>query len=289
MSDDGVVLCSGLIELVVCPHTGKITNMRVCSSTVDKNSLLVTEPLDSFPVKDAHEDDIFDIRSAWGIDECFPYVGSYPECGVRDHGWIWGVSSKAQVRQDEVVNEWTLPKGEVFRRSIVSRVPSGGAIGCFDFSVTHPRSVLTFQDGLGCLGIFASHALFSAEAGDVLEVWDGEEGRRERKLCWRGVFPAPDKRVARKFFVSGQKGLVAILFRKNLGIQIRIACQKDLPHLGIWWCNNGWGDGRTHQTIGIEPTNALTDGPVFQQVSSCCEERNPVTERYSYEISWLAR
>jgi hypothetical protein len=261
----------------------------VCSPDGNKASLLVSEPSDSYRVKDVHEKDVFCIRSAWGSDECFPSVGGYPEFGMRDHGWIWGASSGLQASQNEVVNEWSLPRGDSFRRSILAKNPSDGVIGRFDFSVTHPRFVATSQGEFGCFGVYASHALFAAEAGDVLEVWDreeGEQGEQERTLCWRGVFPNPADRVAQKFFVTGKNRLEAILIRKQLRIQIRVICGKELPHLGIWWCNNGWGDGRAHQTIGIEPTNALSDGPVFQEDESNKFSNSCVTERFSYEFKW---
>jgi hypothetical protein len=288
MSQKELILRSGMVEMHFCLYSGKMTSMSACLPSGEKAPLFVSEPSDSHRGSPVHASDIFDIRSAWGSDECFPSVGAHPECGMRDHGWIWGAFSEMQQLQNGVSHKWQIPGDVVFKRNVFAAPSADGVAALFCFEVTHPRFVKVLQSDLSCLGVYASHALFSVDEGDVLEICSEADSQDGQKVFWRGEFPNSTSPVARKFFVTGGKKLSAHLMRKKLGIRVKVNCEDNLPHLGIWWCNNAWGDGRPHQTIGIEPTNALSDGPIFQK-DSHPGNQGKVTGRYSYEISLIPK
>ncbi len=286
MTTETYILKSGNTEIVLCEKTGKVVDLRVLLAEGKSISLLVQRPQDALAPSSPQADDIFDIRSAWGIDECFPSVAGYPKMGMRDHGLIWGSPAILQKRQNWLLTEWNLTERDIFRRDIVAMNPCDDATGRFAFSLAFPSYFNTSYPDFGCKSIFASHALFAAEAGDVLEIWDGEESEYKSTLCWRGFFPNADEKVAQKFFITGRRKLVARLFRKHLRLEIKVVCQENVPHLGIWWCNNGWGDGRIHRTIGIEPTNIASDGPIFQPFQRPSIQFPVETANFTYEISW---
>ncbi len=265
-------LQSSFSSLHVCPDTGKVVDIQCEKADGSIHSLLVSKPSD-FSIRSPGLSDVFDIRHAWGMDECFPSVGAHPECYLRDHGWIWNSLGTHQHLENSLVSEWALWDNQFFQRSIST--PNQVALGCasstsapgFLVSTRFPRVLSMPQNDLRISSLYAAHALFAAEESDILEIWAGER-EQEGAICWRGVFPESRKTVARKFFVEGRGKLWARLIRSRLGIEIKIICGDGLPHLGIWWCNNGWGDGRSHRTIGIEPTNHLSDGPIFRSLDT---------------------
>ncbi|MEY2988968.1 MAG: hypothetical protein RJB13_2489, partial [Pseudomonadota bacterium] len=72
--------------------------------------------------------------------------------------------------------------------------------------------------------------------------------------------------IASKFYIeTGKSGAFATsIVSKSRNLRIDVIQDNSLPWLGIWWCHNGWGDGRPHSTVGIEPTNIPSDGPVLR-------------------------
>ncbi|MEN9529389.1 MAG: hypothetical protein RI932_1262, partial [Pseudomonadota bacterium] len=169
-----------------------------------------------------------------------------------------------------------------FKRTIsaASKSLPANRLGAFEFQVQFDTSVPLqtfnpeFHASLRAKSIYASHTLFAAEPGDVVE-WGVVLENNVLNEVLHSDFSiqilasrkfAPDSQpVASKFYVqTSQKGLFCTsLVRKRLGVRIDVLQESNLPWVGIWWCHNGWGDGRPHSTVGIEPTNLPSDGPVL--------------------------
>ncbi len=161
---------------------------------------------------------------------------------------------------------WTLPSGVTVQRRITALPPASGECASFGFEFDFPAQValthLASAEPLSCLGLYAAHALFAVDTDDVLQIWE-VSGEGNSTFVWEGKFPEPTLRQAQKFYVSARGGIEARLFRRNFGVEVRLNSHAQLNHMGIWWCNSGWGDGREHRTVGIEPTTHPSDGPVF--------------------------
>lgn len=283
------------LRLDIAAATGKILDLRVQLPAGAHASLLVAPLADEFAAECHGENasrDQFTIAHAWGADECFPTVTAHAAPPLRDHGELWG--RHAQTRTGRSGNEtsppegrhetvWQLPfatpQGEplTFHRTLsttlpthpamLSSWPAAALLGHFHTRISFPSRIMA---GLDCLeGLYAAHALYQAEEGDLFTVRAATGADTiftpSAEVVWEGVFPAPSAPGAQKFYVNAPRGMVlgSCLERRRLGIEVWIVHVRGLPSLGVWWCNDAWGDGRTHRTIGIEPTTHPSDGPVF--------------------------
>jgi len=81
----------------------------------------------------------------------------------------------------------------------------------------------------------------------------------------RRTFAPDEKPVASKFYIEAGKScaFATSILSERRKVRGDVIQESSLPWLGIWWCHNAWGDGRPHSTIGIEPTNIPSDGPVL--------------------------
>ncbi len=282
-----ITLASGGVDLAISPVSGKIRGIYVKTSSGDSIPLLVEKPADYVPEVVPGVDAEFTIQHAWGLDECFPSVAPYREFGLRDHGWIWGTPAQTAVRQNWATSEWKISDRNVFRRDIVALAPTDGAIGRFAFTLTFPTFFPTGSKSACSVALYAAHALLSAEEGDMLQIWDGVDSDASRRLVWEKAFPSPDMPVAQKTFFTGREKLFARLVRKRLRLEVLFQCEHGLPFLGVWWCNDGWGDGRTHRAVGIEPTNHYSDGPLLQHFYPPSGSIPQTSAEYTLEVRWL--
>jgi hypothetical protein len=104
-------------------------------------------------------------------------------------------------------------------------------------------------------GLYAFHALFLMETGSRLSFLNASA----KAHLW-GVFPSPAEPCAHKFYMRAQS---ALLVHPDSSACRLTVLDSEPGNFGIWWCNNGWGDGREHRVAGLEPTTHLSDGPLF--------------------------
>ena len=270
---------SGAAELIVCPRSGKILALNFKNSKNSNFSLLVP-PFES-ELKDTLlglncDRTQFESADAWGWDECWPTVGAHP-AGLRDHGEIWGRQAVLESGNESgnensnnsinkgLFQNWNMNEN-VFSRKVTQK--SGQGFCQFEFTLDYPSTIKLNDKNIECL--YASHALFIADTDDELK-WENDSL----------FFPHETEKQANKFFISGNKFPLKVeFFRHKIGIKIELEIQQNKtdcesnqfksPCFGIWWCNNAWGDGRHHRTVGIEATSHLGDGPIFttKQVQS---------------------
>ena len=233
----------------------------------------------------------FNSSEAWGGDECFPTIAGNTKPWLRDHGMVWSQPVYMQHSSEtHIASTWDVTlddsaRGSFFERTIRSlssttSVPGAGSsatpgnslgktAGVFEFEMKFPKyQTCNAPEPFLLQALYSSHALFNFDTGDTFTVF-----RNNETFFTRTVPGAEQHEADKKYFSeasaenlaspAAHNSLRAILVRKSLGVQIEIVCEKGLPHLGVWWCNNGWGDGRPHRTIGIEPTNFASDGPLF--------------------------
>ena len=271
-----ILLTCGVFVLEISPRTGKIMGLRT-RTFLDKNLLVdgFSSERSAALAGMAAGRSVYDSSEAWGVDECFPTIAENAQPLLRDHGALWGQWMQSQTHNpNEISSVWDLSsvfsvantlntekapdRPCVFKRKIwVEHTPADSNTATFHFEVQFPR-VLTdaSSSSVQIQSLYASHALFEAQANDLFSVFAGKE------VLYSEPFPPAEKREANKRYFS-HPALRAILVRPALGLKIEIVCEQNLPHLGIWWCNNGWGDGRDHRTIGIQPTNFASGGPLF--------------------------
>lgn len=271
-------LHSGQTHLAVSSKTGKIVslqspnaNLFVSAHDEELERALTDENRSQFGSLDA-----------WGGDECYPTVGGSELWGIRDHGSLWSRTPTLQYAQPhQCTTGWQTKHGQ-FKRSILPAIqmPSPHRLGAYTFQCEFSSQVpCTREDGtlfpqVNLLSLYASHALFAAEAGDWVE-WgtvpqaltleDALSNDVTREILAMRVFAEDKAPMASKFYLQTQRNMIfcTSLVRKRLGVRIDVLQDDSLPWVGIWWCHNGWGDGRPHSTVGIEPTNIPSDGPVL--------------------------
>jgi hypothetical protein len=256
------VLTRDGIAVRICAATGKIVAMESHG-----RSWLVPPPSGSSEALAAGalaQANRFSIDEAWGADECFPTVAAYGDSsaghshnhGARDHGEIWGRRCRVTAHATSLHDcAWALPFPDApgFRREL--RLPGDGRL---HVRVVFPSRVALARNGLERLeALYAFHALFAAETNTRLFLFDDEPTHPRASL--RATFPPPMRAEARKFYAAARAGVL----EHPDGSRCVVRLGKGLPGFGIWWCNNGWGDGREHRTIGLEPTTHLSDGPIF--------------------------
>jgi hypothetical protein len=285
-------LRSGGTTISIHPSSGKIVGISLDGS----GELLLERPDDAgdeIVSCGPSVDDRFDVRRAWGFDECFPTVGGFPAAGLRDHGWLWGAPLRmSSGGVSELLSVWSSPSGVCFERRVTALPLEAGECGSFCFELDYlPLVPLLGEHGRSpnsCLALYAAHALFAMETGDELQVWDCREESCPT-FVWGAVFPDAADRQAQKLYLTGVGRLEARLFRRSLGVEIQIRCGRQLNYMGIWWCNNGWGDGREHRTVGIEPTSHPSDGPVLAAPMGDSRDQEPVRASFSLRVLSGAR
>ena len=277
-SPEELLLSSGQSSLSITPDIGKITQLRA------KGENLLVAPLPK-DLPDALKDngrDSFLSPDAWGGDECFPTIGGSALWKLRDHGDLWAKTPHVfYAQENSCLTGWQTGKTQ-FRRIIGARSVAGQPklLGAYSFQVTFPTlAPLPYandkaRSDIALRAIYASHALFSAEPGDRIE-WSVLPGIPNleatitqpfsREVLSTKVFADDNAPIASKFYLQtdNSKIFATSLIRKRAGLRIDILQDESLPWVGIWWCHNGWGDGRPHSTVGIEPTNLPSDGPVL--------------------------
>lgn len=266
------VLMAKELRVRLCPRTGKILSLRVRGREwLQQPPEGAEAALAAGRLEDAPR---FTIHAAWGADECYPSVGGLPgfaAAHVRDHGEIWGrrcvVSARGEAHHDCA---WTLPLpgSPVLRRRLhldVTSGPTSDAARPTDGAGTPRLTVeLSFPAHVPAVAgtkttsleaLYAFHALFSMETDSRLVLLDASA-----KEVFRGVFPSPQHPCAHKFFVRASAAVIAHPGGATCRVELAAGEQ---GNFGIWWCNNGWGDGREHRVLGLEPTTHPSDGPLF--------------------------
>ncbi|NBO37377.1 hypothetical protein EBU99_02205 [bacterium] len=274
-----LLLTSGQTTLSFSPATGKITRC-----VVQGNNLFVEPHADEWQRALTDENrQSFESLDAWGADECFPTVAGSQLWNLRDHGSVWAKTpSVLFAHENQCSIGWQQKDGRTFNRVVKahSEFPSQRRLGAFALHTAFPNE-LSLADSSGqaesdfaAISVYASHALFQAQPQDRIE-WGFIAGVTTLESLLNKVFTyevlaarkfAPDQRpVASKFYLrtSATKLFFTSLIREQLGIRIDVIQDASLPWVGLWWCHNGWGDGRPHSTVGIEPTNLPSDGPVL--------------------------
>lgn len=296
-NDDEIILFSGSSELSIAQSTGKITSL-ICKQ---KSLLVEPEPSErNMALSDTGRSQ-FKILDAWGGDECFPSVGGSELWRIRDHGMIWGKTPTLNFAHDsQCTSVWQCDEAQLHRTILgLSKVDPETCLGGYLFKLKFSDSVSpkTSNDeqhlSLNIRSIYASHALFSAQPGDLIE-WGVIDDHTEIDSLLLGQYIrrvstiknfAPDQApIASKFYLECPAGKLfyTSLVRKKLGVRIDIIQNSSFPYVGIWWCHNAWGDGRPHSTVGIEPTNLPSDGPILSLI--------PPARRaeHSGEFLWIA-
>lgn len=272
-------LISGSTELLLSPQTGKITQLRAHGEELlvlplahERTRALTPEARASFESLDA-----------WGGDECFPTIGRSTLWNLRDHGDLWAQTPTVFFgRDNECFTGWQ-KDGEFYFKRSVSALPVSRetrTLGVFQSKINFPSQTVlrrangSLQSDLRVISTYASHALFAAEPKDRIE-WATLPGVTQldsalekiaaRQTLASQVFAEDGSPVASKFYMrtSAPQIFITTLIRHRLRLRIDVLQDSSLPWVGLWWCHNGWGDGRPHSTIGIEPTNCPSDGPVL--------------------------
>lgn len=274
-----MTLISGDCQLRVSQSTGKITSLQL-----GNEELLVqahAHELSASLTDDGRSS--FESLDAWGADECFPTIGRSDLWNQRDHGELWArTPSVFYATAEKCFTGWE-KDGCQFKRTISScAVPEARrASGAYLTHLNYPSAVnIRLPDGtqrhdLRIASTYASHALFAAEPDDRVE-WsllpkvDGLESALRTPAPFHvlgsRIFAEDGEKIASKFYLRtpATQVFVTTLIRKRLRLRIDVMQDASLPWVGIWWCHNGWGDGRPHSTVGIEPTNMPSDGPVLE-------------------------
>lgn len=254
-AEHAVVLARGDVHVALCLVSGKVLRL------VARGRDWLVSPLASEDARlvagEVARDEIFDIRHAWGADECLPTVGAFP--GVRDHGSVWGrpclVTVHASTRHE---CRWVIEGQRVTRRIELEEVGTEGVriLVELEFPTLWETDVESSRTGvtLALETLYAFHALFLAEEGSCLTL--KESGHD----AFRGAFPSPSHPAARKFFARADEGRLS----HPDGTRVIVRLLEGLGWFGVWWCNDAWGDGRVHRTVGLEPTTHPSDGPIFR-------------------------
>jgi len=274
-----MMLLSGSCQLHVSQATGKIISLQ-------RNNEELLVQAHAHELAAALTDDgrtNFESLDAWGADECFPTIGGSALWNLRDHGHLWASTPSVFYGTPEQCFTGWEKDGSQFKRTISScAVPQDRRIlGAFLTQLHYPSSVgIRLQDGtqrhdLRVASTYASHALFAAEPGDRVE-WSLLPKVDELQSALRNsapfhvlgsrIFAEDGAKIASKFYLRtpATQVFVTSLIRKRMRLRIDVIQDASLPWVGIWWCHNGWGDGRPHSTVGIEPTNTPSDGPVLE-------------------------
>ncbi|NBW80183.1 hypothetical protein EBR21_00365 [bacterium] len=273
-----LLLSSGQSRLSISPGIGKITQLHAKG----ENLLVAPLPQDLPEALCSDGRSSFQSPDAWGCDECFPTIGGSALWQLRDHGDLWAQTPHIfYAQENSCLTGWKSGKSQ-FKRIVAAQNVSGQTklLGAYGFQVTFPiLAPLMFanekpRSDMTLKSIYASHALFSAEPGDRIE-WSVLPGVTtletaltqpySREVLSAKVFAEDNAPIGSKFYLQtdSSKIFATSLIRKRAGLRIDVLQDASLPWVGIWWCHNGWGDGRPHSTVGIEPTNIPSDGPVL--------------------------
>ncbi|NBX16606.1 MAG: hypothetical protein EBR09_04500 [Proteobacteria bacterium] len=295
-----LVMISRDTELAVSSSTGKITRLTVRGEEL----LVLPLPHERQRALTAENRNSFQSLDAWGGDECFPTVAGSALWNVRDHGDLWARTPDVFYgSQSQSFTGWNM-NGHQFKRTISSLVSTErtNVLGIFQFEIRYPsRMPLVSQHGglsqdVNLVSAYASHALFAAEPKDTIE-WSqlpsmnnlssAAQKNPVQQLLSARTFAENNEPVASKFYMKtdSEKVFVTSLVRRRLGLRIDVLQDSSLPWVGLWWCHNGWGDGRPHSTVGIEPTNLPTDGPVLAASGALTGSESPA--RFLWMISAL--
>jgi hypothetical protein len=225
--------------LVFDDNLGKITQFLI-----NGNNILVPAPNDS----------IFDIYQAWGWDECYPNVGVPKNSNLRDHGNCWRRQSSTKIKkisskEYKVNTVWDnlLERIINIKYSNQKEIILNVLINPLDNLKIHNK----FES------IYSAHPLFLAQQGDNLTIFSDE------KEIFNKTFETPKDKYANKYFFESfenDKKIISKLSRKKFILEIE-QLVKNIKYLGVWWCNDAWGDGREHRTIAIEPCTQKSDNP----------------------------
>jgi hypothetical protein len=273
-----ITIHSGQSTITIAQQTGKVLQL------LNRETNLLVEPMQHEwrSGLEPNPSNTFDSSVAWGGDDCFPSVAASSTWDLRDHGSIWGQQPTIIQAQSNTCTALWKQRQQLLERTIrgVELPENAAALGAFEieinFPVSLPLSCFTAEASdahVSCL--YAWHTLFAAQPGDILtwgttpempapiQLATGAWKIRERA---RRIFAPQGHREASKYYVetrTTEGGFVTSLLKAQTGIRVDVIQSVALPWVGIWWCHNGWGDGRPHSTVGIEPTNLPSDGPVL--------------------------
>jgi hypothetical protein len=274
-----IKLHSGCIEITMSQSTGKI--MRLGS--IADNFLVEPKPTEWQLGLEPNPSDVFNSSVAWGSDECFPNVAASEVWGLRDHGRVWGLQPEIiHAQNDSCTAVWKVNQLQFKRVVRALSFPENAAVlGAFEFEMSYASSVpltaLSDQNSsnVHAAGLYAWHTLFQMTPNDVVswgalpEVPDAIQlatGAWQIRSLASRAFAPEGQAIASKFYIeTGSSGAFATsIVSKARKVRIDVIQDHTLPWVGVWWCHNGWGDGRPHSTVGIEPTNIPSDGPVLR-------------------------
>lgn len=274
-----IALSSGSTKITLSQSTGKVTRLLID----DQNTLVEPMPHEWSLGCAPNQSNEFNSSVAWGSDECFPNVAASRVWDLRDHGSIWGQQPDIVHSHNNSCTVIWKKKHLLFKRviSALSLPPSSAVLGAFELNMSYPTSIpLTAisasPEAEGSVaGLYAWHTLFEANPGDTV-IWGTLEdlpdpiqlatGAWKINECARRIFAPEGNPIASKFYIqtNTSTAFATSILRKKIGVRVDVIQDISLPWLGIWWCHNAWGDGRPHSTIGVEPTNIPSDGPVLQ-------------------------
>lgn len=280
----------GKTSVRLCPRTGKMLSLfaqnREWLLPAPKGAVAA---LASGQLQEATR---FTIHEAWGADECYPTVGGLPRSlrthehtsegsflSLRDHGEVWGRPCEVSVHTSvQHVCSWSL-RPEVppslleplwFRLERHLQLENTSGVPRLSVTVTFPRRLALCASAcssppLSIDALYAFHALFQMETGSRLSLLS-----RDSELVFQGMFPSPADPCAHKFYAQASEALLEHPGGASCRIVLHDSAQAERGLFGIWWCNNGWGDGREHRVVGIEPTTHASDGPLFGPARPAC-------------------
>lgn len=222
----------------------------------------------------------FDIRFAYGFDECFPTIKACQlqtvngPVNLPDHGELW--SRSWEYDRKENVIELSI-EGKKLDYLFIKEIKLSGASLKFNYRLKN-NSNITHEY------LWSAHPLLSVKENDIifldkncdkmLVYWaSGKEVESLAKFIdWPpkvgnagatdlSIVQNIDSNIAMKLFSTESSVGRAGLYKNNADESLVFSVDNTkIPYFGIWLCYGGWPvDDKKSLTVALEPTNAQTD------------------------------
>ncbi|MDR8389538.1 hypothetical protein NC796_00225 [Aliifodinibius sp. S!AR15-10] len=221
--------------------------------------------------------DPFDLRFAYGFDECFPTIKACQlqtgngSVDLPDHGELWSRSWKYHQKEDSIALSI---EGKKLDYSLTKEIALNGS----SLNITY---YLENKSDATLKYLWSAHPLLSIEENDeilldssdkVAFYWSNVEFQ-DKVVDWPpkidkagtmdlSKVQAVDANIAMKLFSAESSVSKAGLYRRTADESLVFSFDNTkLPYLGIWLCYGGWPDNKEERscTVALEPTNAQTD------------------------------
>jgi hypothetical protein len=296
--------------LLICQNTGKILSFKTQKFTQNKlhQTEWLLQPSNNTFINAAQPENNFTVDFAFGADDCFPTVGK--TLFHRDHGDIWGQKALwekksenfIKIRHKNFEKEVQILNSQQLKKTLLKNFENFPADQFFFhkpraiyFKVYFPMFSNISSNGENKFfeNLYASHALFNVQSeneSSACSLAILEWRKQNIEVCSRSVFPkyeGNNKNALKTFFSpheldsTKKPHTLGALWSRSSGSPSVLILTQPQTHLGIWWCNNGWGDGRHHQTVGIEPCNFPLETP--KEI----EQPQELLKKGSHSFVWI--